>query len=245
MLCRLIYGTSAWITCFISIDRFLMVYYQANYSIKETKYKVIGKIIALVIFHVVLSTYVSFLQYIPSFNQKDPGTFELMNAYISYDDRLTLEFLASRNIVHGIRLLMDRAIPWILCPATYAAIFIIRKRQKNLVTATSTSAAATEARKRAEQQNRQSRRLVIAITLSMFISQLPDAIIDVLEYFTQQVGVFSSLKGNLTSIRIYIPGLPLILFAQTIVDPIICILSFPKLKDTVKWILYKIKSLGN
>lgn len=223
-------GVNIWLTCCISIDRFLIVYYHVNYPVKETKSRVIIKILAIIICHLIPGIFSNFVHYIPAAVNTPMNPLQ----YPPYTTKSLKPAIDSANdIVNVIRLIADRLVPWVLCPATYVAVFFLRNRQKNAVQQApakvgSVGAGAMEARQRAERRIRRSRKLVVGISASVFISLLPETVLDFSNY-----AVNIDLRGPAEYVG-------LIWYIPTITDPIICITSLSNLKRRTEKILDKI-----
>lgn len=229
-LCRVTAGANVWLTCCISIDRLLIVYYHANYITKETKRRVVAKIAAVIVAHGLAGLYWNFIHYLPA----------AVTAYVDPLEKPAYDMVFAQKPFTAavqpidisltvLRLVADRLIPWLLCPATYLAVFVLRKRQKLAVQQAPTlTAGNTEARQRAERRIRRSRKLVIGISASVFVSLLPETVLDFSKY---AVGI---------DLRARAPVVGMIWYLANIVDPIICIVSLPSLSKKAGIIFVKV-----
>lgn len=221
---RVTAGVNVWMTCMISIDRLLMVYYTVDYSQKETKQRAIAKICLVIGIHMLAAYFSNLLYYLPglSTTKPDPLGYPSTEFIVLNPKSLIPPLPEIDKYLNTVRLCVDRLVPWLLCPATYVAVFVLRERQKRQVTGGSINTAATEARQLAEKRIKRSRRLVIGSSISLFVSLLPETVLDF------------SLFAFGYPLRNRVIYLGLIWFAQNFVDPVIYIVSLPQLSKSAK-----------
>lgn len=234
---RVTAGVNVWLTCCISIDRFLIVYYHAHYLAKETRARVLGKIAAIVLAHLFPALVSNLIHYVPDAVTRYVDPLEvLVLEQIGAPKPIVYKVQVTNQVLNVARLVADRAVPWVLCPMTYLVVFVLRNQQKRAVQQSPAQGAAafavTEARRRAEARIRRSRKLVVGISATVFISLLPETVLD---FSTYALSVDLRSRAPIVGLIWYLPNL---------IDPMVCIVSLPSLKRKTGMILARLGCSG-
>lgn len=220
-------GVTIWLVGAISIDRLLMIVYHARYPIYVTRRRVYLKIGVVIAFYFFVCFCINYSPYIA-------GTyFHVIDPMKPAVGRPTASFIAPTPLtkyLNQLRMFTDRVLPWLVCTGVYLAIFAARRQHKKSFNKQTAINGQQEAQ--ASDRVKKGKKLAIGISVSLFVFLLPETVFDVAQYI---------FHADLTSGHWEI--LSVLWYGLNAVNPVVYLLSLPKLRNAAIKVLSTCKKL--